>query len=109
MANQNNRSPGMTPKAREMAALMAEYERSGETMMEFAERHGMKLSTFSSWRQELRKRLAKPAPKTEFVEIGDANGSRLLELSFANGVKVKVPNGFDAAELERLVRVLGRC
>jgi transposase-like protein len=108
MANQSNGKAVLTPKAREMAALMGQWERSGERMKDFAARHGIKLSTFSSWRQELRRRTAKPAARTEFVEIG-GNGPVQFELSLPSGVRLRVPSGFDAAALERLLDVLGRC
>jgi hypothetical protein len=109
MANENNgRKAMMTPRARQMATLMAQWERSGETMKEFAARHGIKLSTFSSWRQELGKRVTKPAVRTEFIEIG-GNGAVQFELSLPNGMRLRVPNGFDAAALERLLGVLVRC
>lgn len=108
MASQKKVGAAMTAKAREMAALVGQWERSGETMREFAERHGMKLSTFSSWRQELRKREVRPAARAEFIEIG-GSGPVQFELSLANGMRVRVPSGFDGAELERLLGVLTRC
>ena len=101
-------SEGLTGRAREMAALVAKFERGGESAEEFARRQGMRPSTFAWWRSELkRRRRRQERERIELVEIGGKPAD--FELSLANGVRQRVPVGFDAAALARLLDVLCRC
>ena len=55
-------------KAEERAALIAEYERSGLTQKAFAQREGIKFSTFTAWLLRYRQQGA-TAGKPAFTEV----------------------------------------
>ena len=94
-----------TPRRRQMQALVAQWERSGELVGEFARRHGITPSTFGWWRRELR-RLAGPGNAVQLVEISRGEAASGFELRLPNGVMVRVPASFDEAALRRLLGVL---
>lgn len=48
------RVDGLTARGREMAGLIAELERSGQTMQEFAAAHRMAAPTFAWWGSQLK-------------------------------------------------------
>lgn len=80
----------------------------------FCRRHGLALSTYYAWRQRVRTPQAADAPR--FVELtatgesGSAREMALIEVRLASGVSagvhVRVPVGFDAATLRRVVEAL---
>lgn len=105
--------------------LIAEQERSGQSVREFAQEKGVSAWSLYGWRSRLgfsggRKRSG-PTAKTrgstsaeaEFiaVEVVDEESARvvgeppLLEVEIGD-VRVRVPRGFDAEEIGRLVSVL---
>lgn len=94
-----------TPRRRQMQALVAQWERSGEAAGEFARRHGIVPSTFGWWRRELR-RLAGPSKPVQLVEIGRGEAASGFDLRLPTGVVVRVAASFDAAALRRLLGVL---
>ncbi len=112
---------GRTPAA-ERLEILAELERSGLTLREFAARRGIAAGTVSYWRHAENKRARGAGPQREspggggaarFVELsiadappreGEPDGSFALRLR--DGREVTIPSGFDAAALARLLRVL---
>jgi transposase-like protein len=94
-----------TPRRRQMQALVAQWERSGEPVGEFARRQGITPSTFGWWRRELR-RLAGSSKPVQLVEISRGEAANGFDLRLPNGVIVRVPVGFDEAALRRLLGVL---
>lgn len=104
------------------------WKRSGLTAKAFATAHGLNASSLSCWswklRAEERKEAAAPRRKvgasgepTMFVELPIAGARQplpseptrdpaTLELQLADGVRVRVPSGFDEATLKRIVRTL---
>lgn len=48
----------------EMLALVREWETSGETRRVCVERHGLSLSRFGYWRQQLRRETPREPPQT---------------------------------------------
>lgn len=103
------RAGGETPRAREMRDVLADWERSGLRLTEFARRREISVATLSWWRGRLRGR----GPATQFVEVRptatDASRSMVFEVALPSGVLVRVPAGFDARALERLLATLTRC
>lgn len=96
-------------------ALLHQWERSGQTVKAFAERHGVNVSTFYAWR----KRLAPSAPSTtlalvapRFVELqataaAPAARSRApFELLLRNGRLLRIPVEFDEGALAKLLVVV---
>ena len=98
-----------------------EWEPSSETARAFCERHDLVLSTFRWWCWRLRQdekngSSAKAEEPTPWVELSpielptkdetSALASDLM-LVLGDGIEIRVPIGFDAPTLERLIRTLG--
>lgn len=105
------------------AGLVRRWRRSGQTGREFAEATGVNAGTLAHWAWRLKREgkggaartpkrrprsVRVPAPEGRFVELivdGPADGR--FELEFGDGRRVRIPVGFDAAALGRLLAVLG--
>jgi len=107
-----------TPRAREMRALVSQWRTSGLALASFARDRGVVPATLSWWRWELRRRAQarrSPAPPAFVgVQVVDAPvAARPLpfEVVLRGRRIVRVPAGFDAAELGRLLGALesARC
>jgi len=116
---------GLTKHGRAMRRLLAEQQRSGLTLAEFARRRGVRAGTLSWWRHRLRgqgarrKSQAKPREKVPergtFLEItpasvvpAEARIDAWFEIVLGDGTVVCVPGRFDDGGLRRLLAVL-RC
>ena len=86
------------------------WERSGLSCAAFAAREGLRAATLGWWRWALR-RSAESAPAQtpiSFVEIdavAASPGGEGLELVLRTGLVVRVPPGFDADTLRRVLDV----
>jgi transposase len=108
------RVDGLTPRGRRMLELIAEWERSGQTMQEFAAAHGMTRHAFGWWRSVLKRRKRVPPAGAEkairLVEIERPGASeQSFEVRLGNGIVVCVPAGFDGRALAELMTVLRVC
>lgn len=87
---------------------LVRWEKSGLTRVEFARREGVNPSTLGWWRSILND--SRQAPELSFVEVAlpevTSAASAHLEVVLVNGRTVRVPAGFDAGELRRLLDVL---
>jgi transposase-like protein len=102
-----------------------ELARSGESVREFAARHGLKPGTLSYWRWKLRQaeqarssvRRPRPPkarsrlevaslPAGSFIEVQASGVGDRFELELANGRRLRIPSGFEAQALQRLLGVL---
>ena len=98
----------------EWVRVAEEYEASGLTQREFAERRGMTLSTLQSW--VYRRRRQEGAPVAEPVRLLPVqvtaapvrSGSDSLEVLTASGERVRFAAGTDVEYVARLVAALGR-
>jgi hypothetical protein len=99
----------VTPMAQRVA-LIAEWERSGQTIIEFCQRRGINESTFGWWRREIA-RARKPASAVELVEIETKASSpaRAVEVVLPNGIAVRVPVGFERRSLVEILAVVSAC
>lgn len=117
---------GKATTPRERQAILAELERSGESVREFARRRGIPAGTISYWRHAARggankrRRRARDSGgrrSTELVELTPVEDvlveSRragmiggVFELQLGDGRVVRIPPVFDADALGRLLRVL---
>jgi transposase-like protein len=85
----------------EREALIAQYRESGLTQKAFAEREGIKFSTFTAWVQG-RRHAGKPGHKVRFAQ---------LPMMATAGLAVQLPDGMiirgtSASEVAELVRAL---
>lgn len=93
----------------EWRSLVAEWERSGATAAEFANRAGVHVKTLQQWKYKLASAAQSRNPElAKIVEVRPARllGEERFEVRLAGGRCVGVPPSFDAEALERLLRVL---
>jgi transposase len=96
----------------EWVRVAKEYEASGLTQREFAERRGMTLSTLQSW--VYRRRRQEEAPVAQSVRLLPVQvtaapverGSDCLEVLTASGERVSFAVGTDVEYVARLVAAL---
>lgn len=88
--------------AAERTALVRAYEESGLTQRAFAEREGVKYTTFVSWVQAAR-RLGTES-KVGFAEVTLPRAGASLEVQLRDGTTIRGHNVEDVARLLRLVR-----
>jgi len=113
---------GETARARQMRAVLGQWERSGLSQVEFARRRGVSLSGLRWWRYEFRRREREGRRKARggrerssarFIEIRrpaglvPASGTGTgFTVRLRGGIAVEVPMEFAASSLERLLTVL---
>ena len=94
----------------EAAALVAEYEASGLTRQAFCAGRGLSVAALDKYRRQYRA-VAVEAGVGRLVAVEVTSGaaskrSGALWVELANGRRIGVGSGFDAATLERLLAVL---
>ena len=113
-----------------MRRVLADLDRSGLSVVEFARRQGLSPGALSWWRHVARRRAEEgagkrhqaprsPKARAEFVEVraepDSGNGATVdmadaFEVLVPGGCLVRVRGDFDATALRRLVTALGaRC
>ena len=96
----------------ETAQLVAEFEASGMTRVEFSRRHGIAVSTLDGYRKRQRRTGASASSTSRLLEVEVAGPQRETETEnrltvvLCCGRRIEVGNGFDAAILRRLVSLL---
>jgi hypothetical protein len=93
--------------------LIAEQERSGESVAGFASSRGLCAATIYWWRSRLRRQAQRDALDLVPIEITTSAmrpppSSESFELELANGRRLRVPASFDADALARLISVVER-
>ena len=97
----------------EWLRVAEEFEASGQTQREFAERRGLRLSTVQSWvyrRRRQERAGAEPPVRLLPVQVSGAPASEAmtLEVLTAVGARVRFSPGTDVDYVARLVAALGR-
>jgi transposase len=98
----------------EWVRVAEEYEESGLTQREFAQRRGMTLSTLQSWVYRRRRQegaaVAQPVRllPVQVTMAPVVSGSDSLEVLTASGERVRFAAGTDVEYVARLVAALGR-
>ena len=87
----------------EMALLMEEFSRSGQTQKDFSAAKGMGLHKFNYWFRKLKRERETPAGFAR-VDMGAAHAgpNAQAELVFPNGIRLRV----DAANVSLLSRLI---
>ena len=113
----------MQPRAsaEEWKKRIERWRDSGLTADQFAAELGTNAGTLRFWGYKLNKskreaagqvvppkKKATSALSSSFVEVRTAASDSVFELELGNGRRLRVPNGFDAAALERLLGLLER-
>lgn len=105
----------MESRRAEWTERVRRWRRSGLTAREFAESIGVKAATLTHWawrvgregRGRGRTEQRPVAVSARFVEvIAAAAGDERFELELGNGRRLRIPTGFEAAALERLLVVV---
>jgi len=105
---------GETARAREMRAMLREWEGSGLTLTEFARQRAVPLSTLTWWRHQLRQRrsVRKRTRAVRFVELRQVSppaNAPPFEIVLPGHTVIRVGAQFDPTALEQLVKTLSRC
>lgn len=87
--------------------LLAEHAASGVGLKKFAESKGVPYTTLAYWKQRGRRSRAK-ATFAE-VHVSSPPAATFFELGLGQGRTLRIPTGFDATELQRLVAALQAC
>src|SRR5947209_18216257 len=87
---------------------VAQQERSGVTVKQYCEKHGIAEQSFYVWRERLRK---EPTVRVALVETTppepELASDAGLELILSQGERVRIGRGADLAPLRRVVGALG--
>jgi hypothetical protein len=108
---------GLSARAREMAALVAEWRASGLPLATFATACGVKPGTLSWWTWRLRQLEGgdrDEAPALIPVRVvpdppastGASHSSRSFVLALGDGRELQIPAGFALEDLKRLLAVV---
>ncbi|MGH7893383.1 MAG: IS66 family insertion sequence element accessory protein TnpA [Candidatus Binatia bacterium] len=86
------------------------WQRGGEPLPRFAERHGVDPRRLARWAARLKKERREPATlQFHAVRLAStgapADGS--IEIAFGDGRRVRVARGFETEDLRRVLAVLG--
>ena len=106
----------LTPRRRELRRLIAEQDKSGQSIREFARFRGLKAETFYWWRREFRRNqdgFGRMPAAPDFVPVRVVDDPRptavvgALRIVIESGRRViDVPHDFDADHLRRLIVVM---
>jgi transposase len=98
----------------EWAERVERWQRSGLSAAEFAARERIDAKRLTWWRWKLRASATSPAEQASFlpVHIVDSGSSTstpavAVEIVLSNGRVVRVPPGFDATTLARVLAIAG--
>lgn len=95
--------------ATEARVVVQAWRRSGERLSAFARRYGLKPWRVSRWAKRLEASPVEDVPfhPVRVVEDRDRRtGGEPIEIALDEGRSVRVPPGFAAEDLERVLRVL---
>jgi hypothetical protein len=88
--------------------MVEAWRGSGQSLEGFARRHGVDWRRLRRWST----RLDASAPAIQFHPVriaevvGRADGAEAIEIELRSGHRVRVPRGFEAEDLRRVVAVL---
>jgi transposase len=99
---------------KQWSRLVRRWRRSGRTARQFAASAGVNPATLSHWawrlgrEEKLQETHAAPqAVAASFLElVGASPGDSRFELELGNGRRLRIPEGFDAGALKRLLEVV---
>jgi transposase-like protein len=104
MNSQSRSATRIRRTAEQIQRLVAEFECSGQTIEEFAQRHGVAISTVGRW---LRRHPQGQHPRLVEVKRAPAPGSsRIAALRLCRGMVLELDRGFEAEPIARLVQLL---
>ena len=97
-------------RAEDGRAVVEAWQRSGETLSEFSGRLGLRGERISRWSSKIEKSEQRRGVSFHRVRVVGArerfHGSEKIEVWLQDGRCVRVPDGFAASELRKVLRVL---
>jgi len=90
--------------AAERDAFATAYRKSGLTQRAFAAQAGISVASLSQWLRRAKRREETPG-FVELPRISSSVGAVGYKLEFPGGLKLEIPRGFSAAEVEQLCRI----
>ena len=92
----------------EIDELLRELEKSGETVVEFAKRHGFSAQTVYAWKKGRKQGAEQTRRDLVRVMVGEPEPSISIgyELVVHGAGTIRIPPGFDEGDLVRLLRAL---
>jgi hypothetical protein len=112
MSNDETRGTGRRHRTRaEAEQLATEYEASGLTQQQYAERHGIALKTLARYVARHRRAKARDVAPARLLPVELSTKSEVgggLTVLLAGGRRIEVKRGFDAVILRQLVNALER-
>ncbi len=94
-------------RARERKAMIEAYEQSGLTQKAFAQREGVKYSTFTAWLLRYRQQATEPTKSTfAEVRVPTTQPRWALEIALPNGIVIR---GHEVQSVTALVGALRAC
>jgi hypothetical protein len=97
----------------EWARRIEEWSSSGLTGAEFAAEVGVKESTLRHWKWQLDRKARSRARKPTFVRVAPVEVRAVpvvvepIEIVLRGGIRIRVPERFDAGALRRVLEVVG--
>lgn len=97
--------------AEEAEALLKEWEASGLRLVDWSRQKGIRYETVRRWRCKLRGPVGPASSALIPVRVVPDGPGRAadLEIGLANGLTIRVPAGFDAGELARVLGIAQQC
>jgi transposase-like protein len=97
-------------RADDARVMVEAWLRSGESVSDFARRHGLRGERISRWASRIQKR-EKDGLSFHHVRVVESQGRSHLsdgkiEVFLADGRSVRVPHGFAPEELQKVLQVL---
>lgn len=95
--------------------MVEAWQSSGETLSEFADRHGVDLKRIARWASRLGRSKSEAVHFHPVRVAGDGTGiwsASPIEIHLVGGQRVRLAHGFEAEDLRRVLAVLeeeGRC
>ena len=83
---------------------LAEYRSSGLTQREFASRAGVSVGTLGNWLRKERKQAGEASVSFVEVPLAERKPTASYKVRLANGTALEIPSGFEASEVETLLR-----
>jgi hypothetical protein len=87
--------------------MVEAWRRSGQGLGEFARRHGVQRKRVAWWASRLRGGAAEELSFHPVLVTGRPGEREGIELEMSSGWRVRLPRGFEADELRRVLTVLG--
>lgn len=104
----------MSSKRAQWAKRMQAWARSRQSRVEFCRTRGLNTHTFDYWRRVLRAvstpSSLPPASRALVpVVVSGLGGSPAIEIALPNGIRLRVPNGAEVAQVRDLAQALLPC